>query len=110
MRIAALIALLIIVALPSFADDAADFLKAVAGNDLATVQSMLTRDPGLANAHRPSGVSAVTIALFINQGEGFLDPGKNEVLQAILTRKPKLDLFETAALGTPAQLEPALTE
>jgi ankyrin repeat protein len=110
MRIAALFALLIIVALPLSADDVADFLKAVAGDDRPTVQSMLARDPALANAHNPKGLGAVTIALFINKGEGFLDPSKNEVLQAILAAKPKLDIFETAALGTPAQLEALLTD
>lgn len=110
MRIATLVAFLIIVALPLSADDAADFLKAVAGGDLPTVHSMLARDPALANAHSPKGNGAVTIALFINQGEGFFDPAKNQVLQAILAQKPALDLFETAALGTPAQIEAMLTD
>jgi uncharacterized protein len=110
MRIAALAALLIIVALPLSADDAADFLKAVAGGDLTAVQSMLARDPALANAHRPNGVGAVTIALFINKGEGFLDPARNGVLQAILAQKPTLDLFQAAALGTAPELESMLTD
>jgi ankyrin repeat protein len=110
MRIAGLIAFLIIVALPLPADDADDFLKAVAAGDVSTVQSMLARDPALANAHRPNGTGAVTIALFINKGGAFFDPAKNEVLQTILARKPSLDLFETAALGTTAQLEAMLTD
>lgn len=110
MRIAALVALLFIVALPSSADDAADFLKAVAAGDLPTVQSMLARDPALLNAHSPKGTGVVTIALFINKGGAFFDPPKNEVLQTILAQKPPLDLFETAALGTPAQLEAMLTD
>jgi len=110
MRIAALIACLIVVALPLSADDAADFLKAVSGNDLNTVKSMLARDPALANAHRPNGIGAVTAALFIiNKGEGFLDPPKNEVLQTILPLA-KLDPFETAALGTATQLEAMLAD
>src|SRR5216684_6221708 len=110
MRVAALVALLFIFALPSSADDAADFLKAVAAGDLPTVQSMLARDPALLNAHSPKGNGAVTIALFINKGGAFFDPAKNEVLQAILVQKPPLDVFETAALGTPAQLESMLTD
>jgi uncharacterized protein len=110
MRIAALVALLIIVALPSSAGDAADFLKAVAGGDLPAVQAMLAREPALANAHSPRGTGAVTIALFINKGEGFFDPAKNEVLRAILARKPQLDLFETAALGTAAELDAMLAD
>ncbi|MGH9422441.1 MAG: ankyrin repeat domain-containing protein [Thermoanaerobaculia bacterium] len=110
MRIAALFMFLIIVALPLTAGDAADFLKAVAGGDTATVKSMLERDPALANAHRSNGLSAVAVALFINKGEGFFDPSKNEVLQAILARKPQLDLFDTTAVGTSAQLEAMLND
>ena len=66
----------------------------------ATVKSMLARDPALANAQNAKGTSAVIVALFINKGEGFLDPAKNEMLHAILAAKPHLDIFETAALGT----------
>src|SRR5258706_1679135 len=110
MRIAALVAFHIIIALPLSADDAADFLKAVAGDDRPTVKSMLARNPALANAHRPNGIGAVTVALFIIKGEGFLDPAKNEVLQAILAHKPAFDVFETAALGMPTQLEAMLTD
>ncbi|HEX3068895.1 MAG TPA: ankyrin repeat domain-containing protein [Thermoanaerobaculia bacterium] len=109
MRFAGLFLLLIIVALPLAADDAADFLKAVSGRDLATVKSMLARDPALANARSPKGTDAVTIALFTNVGEGFTDPAKNEILQAILPHA-KLDLFETAALGTTSQLESMMTD
>lgn len=108
MRIAALLALLIIVALPLSADDVTDFLKAVSGGDVVAVRSMLARDPALANAHSPKGTSAIAVALFINKGEGFFDPAKNEVLQAILAQKPQLDLFDTAAVGTSAQLEAML--
>jgi ankyrin repeat protein len=110
MRIVVLMALLLAVAVPSSAEDAADFLKAVAAGDLATVQTMLARDPSLANARRANGNGAVTIALFLNKGEGFFDPQKNAVLQAILAQKPALDLFETAALGTPATLDALLTD
>jgi ankyrin repeat protein len=109
MRIATCITLLIIVALPLAADDAADFLKAVAGRDLATVKSMLARDPALASARSPKGTDAVTMALFTNVGEGFTDPAKNEILQAIVPHA-KLDLFETAALGSAAQLETMLAD
>ncbi len=110
MRIALVLTFLIIAALPLSAEDSADFLKAVAANDLATVQSMLAREPALANAHSPSGTPAATIALFINKGEGFLDPPKNKVLQAILAQKPQLDIFAIAAFGTSAELEAMLTD
>lgn len=108
MRMALLIAVLAALSVPAMADD--DFLKAVSANDGSTVQSMLARDPSLANARGPKGISAVTSALFINKGEGFIDPSKNEILHAILDRKPQLDVFETAALGTPAQLEAMLPD
>jgi ankyrin repeat protein len=109
MRIALCITALIIVALPLAADDAADFLKAVSGRDLATVKSMLARDPALANAHSAKGTDAVTIALFTNIGEGFTDPAKNEILKALIPHA-KLDVFETAALGSASQLEAMLTD
>jgi len=109
MRFAALFLLLIIVALPLTADDAADFLKAVSGRDLATVKSMLGRDASLANAHNAKGTDAVTLALFTNAGEGFTDPAKNEVLQALIPHA-KLDIFEIAALGTAGQLDSMLTD
>ena len=55
--------------------------------------------------------SEVTIALFkLVNGEGFMDPKKNDALQAILARSPKLDVYETAALGTPEQLEAMLRD
>ncbi|MEA2165005.1 MAG: uncharacterized protein QOK37_3132 [Thermoanaerobaculia bacterium] len=108
MRMAGLVLFIIVVALPLAADDAADFLKAVAGGDAATVTSMLARDPSLANARSPKGTDAVTMALFANNGEGFTDPAKNEILQAIVPHA-KLDVFETAALGTASQLDAMLT-
>ncbi len=109
MRFAGLFLLLIIVALPLAADDAADFLKAVSGRDLAAVKSMLARDPALANARSPKGTDAVTMALFTNVGEGFTDPAKNEILHALIPYA-KLDLFETAALGSTSQLEAMLAD
>jgi uncharacterized protein len=109
MRFAGLFLLLIIVALPLTADDAADFLKAVSGRDLAALKSMLVRNPALANSRSPKGTDAVTIALFTNNGEGFTDPAKNEILQALIPHA-KLDLFETAALGTTSQLESMMTD
>lgn len=108
MRLVLLAALIIGITIPAMAED--DFLKAVNAGDLATVQSMLARDPALANARNDKGTSAVLSALFINQGEGFLDPAKNEMLQAILAQKPHLDIFETAAVGTAAQLDAMLTD
>jgi uncharacterized protein len=108
MRMALIIAVLAGISVPALAQN--DFLKAVGSNDVATVQSMLASDPTLVNTHSAKGTSAVTAALFINKEEGFLDPAKNEILHAILALKPQLDVFETAALGTPAQLEAMLPD
>jgi len=49
--------------------------------------------------------SAIVSALFVNDGEGFTRVKENAKLQALLAQNPKLDLFETAALGTTQQLE-----
>jgi ankyrin repeat protein len=108
MRLLLLAVLIIGITMPAMADD--DFLKAVNSGDVAAVKSMLARDPALANAKNAKGTSAVISALFINQGEGFLDPAKNEMLQTILAQKPHLDIFETTALGTAAQLDAMLTD
>ena len=108
MRFVLLAALIIGITIPAMAQD--DFLKAINSDDVATVTSMLERDPALANARNAKGTSAVLSALFINKGEGFLDPAKNELLKAILAQKPTLDIFETAALGTAAQLDAMLTD
>src|SRR3954462_15018717 len=108
MRFVLLAAVIIGITIPAMAED--DFLKAVNSGDAATVQSMLARDPALANAKNAKGTSAVISALFINKGEGFLDPAKNEILHAILAQKPHLDIFETAALGTAAQLDAMMTD
>ncbi|HKS25848.1 MAG TPA: ankyrin repeat domain-containing protein [Thermoanaerobaculia bacterium] len=91
------------------AADEGTFLKAVSANDAATVRTMLDADPALVNAHTPKGTSAVIASMFILRNkETFIPPQENEVLKAVLARKPKLDLFETAALGTPEQLEAML--
>jgi ankyrin repeat protein len=95
-----------------FPADQAVFLKAVQSRDLATVRTMLEADPSLANAHSAKGNSAVVAALFsLAKGEeGFHDADTNEVLQSILAHHPKFDLFDTAALGTPQQLEAMLRD
>jgi hypothetical protein len=88
------------------------FLNAVADRDVDSVKAMLEKDPGLANARSEKGRSAVTIALFaIKKGEeSFPDPGTNATLRAILDRKPQLDMFDIAAVGTVQQLEKVLRD
>jgi ankyrin repeat protein len=88
--------------------DQPTFIKAVQSGDAASVHTMLDADATLANAHTPKGNSAVIVAMMINKGEGFIDPKSNEVLQSVLARHPKLDIFDTAAVGTREQLEAML--
>src|SRR5256885_1394037 len=86
-----------------------DFIQAVRSQDAAKVQSMLEADPSLVNAKTEKGRSAVTVALFtlVNK-ESFIRPAKNPILQSLLARHPQLDLWETAAVGTPDELEKML--
>jgi len=72
-----------------------DFLQAVKDQDAVKVRSMLEADPSIANG------KPVTYALFhlVNK-VSFMQPQKNEILQLILAHHPKLDLWQTAALGT----------
>jgi len=69
---------------------------------------MLAVDASLVMAHSERGTPAVTAALFINVGEGFLDPKSNRILQALLALKPKLSIWEVAALGSRDELETML--
>jgi len=89
-----------------------DFVKAVSSRDLSTVQTMLQSDPTLADAQNARGISVTLVAMFAipKGGEVFLDPKSNDVLQAVLARKPKFGLFETAAFGTAEQLDAMLKE
>ena len=89
-----------------------EFVKAVSARDLTTVNAMLQADPALADAKNARGISVTLVALFAipKGGEVFLDPKANDVLQAVLARKPKFGLFEIAAFGTAEQLDALLKE
>ena len=89
-----------------------DFVKAVAARDVTTVNAMLQSDPTLVDARNPRGISVTLVALFAipKGGEVFLDPKSNDVLQAVLARKPKFGLYETAAFGTAEDLDKFLKE
>jgi ankyrin repeat protein len=80
-------------------DATARFLDAVAAHDAASVRGMLQSDPGLANAKRADGRTAVLLAAFRIQGETFIPPARSETLQAVLAAKPKLDFFEACLVG-----------
>jgi len=75
------------------------FLEAVGAHDAATVRRMLQDEPGLANAKRPDGRTAVLLAAFKIKGEAFIPPARSETLQAVLAARPKLDFFEACLVG-----------
>jgi uncharacterized protein len=81
----------------------ADFTQAIKDQDTVKVRSMLEADPSIAEG------KPVTLALFhlVNK-EAFIQPRKNEILQLILAHHPKLDLWQTAALGTSEDLSKLL--
>ena len=101
-RLAMIIALLVNGA--ALADAKEEFAQAVRARDVAAVKRMLAADPSLANG-------ATLRALFVGiDGEGFLEPAKNEVLQAIVAADPQLDLFDAAAVGTAEDVARLLRE
>src|SRR5215210_4942948 len=69
---------------------AARFLEAVKNGDRAAVDRMLDADPSLVSAEDESGTSAVLLAHYY---------GKSEVAAALLSRAPRLDVFEAATAG-----------
>lgn len=78
-----------------------EFFQAVRSGDLAKVNAMLERDPGLANARATGGTHAAVLALYY---------GRPDVSQAILARKPVLDLRSAAAVGDFARVREAAEE
>ena len=82
----------------AWADSGEEFRKAARANDVATVKRMLAADLSLANG-------SVEAALYILvKGEGFLPPEENEILKLVVAAKPKLDLYDAAAVGTAEQV------
>jgi hypothetical protein len=76
-----------------------ELVKAIRAQDAPAVQSILEADPTLVNG------KPVTAAIFILVNkESFMKPADNRMLQLILSKHPKLDLWQTAALGTPEEL------
>ena len=69
---------------------AAQFLEAVKKGDRAAVDRMLEADPTLVSAKDESGTSAVLLAHYY---------GKADVVAALLSRTPTLDVFEAATAG-----------
>ncbi|HYC88560.1 MAG TPA: ankyrin repeat domain-containing protein [Thermoanaerobaculia bacterium] len=94
------LAMVLLLLLPgtAFADAKEDFRKAAGAGDVGTVKRLLAEDPSLAEG-------AVQAALFILvKGEGFLPPQENEILKMVVAAKPKLDLYDAAAVGSAEQV------
>src|SRR5947209_6242105 len=71
------------------------FLEAVKTGDRTAVDRMLDADPSLASARDERGTSAVLLAHY---------HGKTEVVAALLSRAPALDVFEAATAGDAARV------
>ena len=70
--------------------EADELFAAIAAGDGARVDALLDGDSALAHARNHQGLSAVLAALYSRQ---------EDILTALLDRRPPLDLFEAAALG-----------
>lgn len=70
--------------------DSDELFAAIAANESARVDALLDGDSALASARNHQGLSAVLAALYCRQ---------EDILAALLDRRPPLDLFEAAALG-----------
>lgn len=75
------------------------FIQAIKSGDLPQVRSLLTTDPTLAQARTDKGVSVVLLAAFYQQ---------QEILEVLVEKKGKLDIYEAAAVGDKKMLNRAL--
>jgi ankyrin repeat protein len=75
--------------------DAESLFAAIAAADSARVDALLDGDSDLAAARNHQGLSAVLAALYCRN---------DDILTALLDRRPPLDLFEAAAIGEAALL------
>ncbi|MGZ4681179.1 MAG: ankyrin repeat domain-containing protein [Acidimicrobiales bacterium] len=69
--------------------------RAVAEGNADALEEALTRDPSLAGAANPDGVSLVRWALY---------HGRRDLAAAILAHDPPLDVFDAAAVGNAERL------
>lgn len=72
-----------------------DFLEAVRSGDRDAVERMLRDDPSLAGARDANGTSALLLSYYHD---------RSPVSQALLARKPELDIFEAATVGDAARI------
>ena len=79
---------------------ATELFTAIKGGDKATVERLLERDRALVDARDEKGLSPVLAALY---------RGQDEIVRAILRRRPKLNVFEAAAAGDLARVRELVT-
>jgi uncharacterized protein len=72
---------------------------AIRENRAAEVKRLLDANPSLAAARNAKGASALTAALFVQSGEGFVPPSKNAILSDLTAHGAPIDRFEAAALS-----------
>ncbi|MDX6647260.1 MAG: uncharacterized protein QOK40_2987 [Miltoncostaeaceae bacterium] len=77
---------------------AADLLDVVAGGDLAALRAALEAEPALAGRPAPDGVSLLLHALYRR---------RSAAAELILAARPRLSVFDLAALGDAAALRNA---
>lgn len=75
--------------------EANELFTAIGAGNGAKVDALLDGDSALASARNHQGISAVLAALYCRQ---------DDILAALLDRRPPLDLFEAAALGLTDQV------
>jgi ankyrin repeat protein len=75
--------------------EADELFTAIGAGNGAKVDALLDGDSALASARNHQGLSAVLAALYCRQ---------EDILAALLDRRPPLDLFEAAALGLTDQV------
>lgn len=73
-----------------------ELLDAIRKNDNEKVSRLLQKNPSLASARDPNGVSAIFLALY---------RGNKRVAQEIGSKKTGLDIFEAAGLGDVGRLK-----
>jgi uncharacterized protein len=85
--------------------------EAVQAGDAVKIDAILAKQPKLAAARTKRGVSLVAIAGTLNQdGEGFTCTRKNPALDAVLARRPALDVFDAALVGDRERLAALLAQ
>jgi ankyrin repeat protein len=78
---------------------AADLKAAIQSRDAAKVRALLREDPSLAACRLPDGGTPALLAIYY---------GAAEVLEALVARGVKLDVFEAAAAGETSRVRALL--